>query len=502
MTTISRSIPLHLRYFDVLTPDVSESDVINDLRSMMDLEMKNEESFFQSDKYNKIVDLLLSGGDTLKGNANQWGRSRGVVMPHPPEYQSYNANEMFRSSVINKTYGYIQNVALFDVFSRFTEIPKDLRKVKDMYRELYPHLKVPTHEQFRSVDHVLRNKGRLRAEKPGASGAISLWSADGHYCKLETFLDDGYFILSVKLQCVKKMVDLKFTLPKNERFSLLDGKISKPNISLNNNDEVVFCFSIVTEVEQRDLVNFMTVDLNMTSQFTATVFFPGTMEHSAPYHPNRKIRSLDEKIKSRYELADELLEKSDICEKSKRYDKASKLRLERRRILDKASRLKDERSVQVAVQLHEIALENNAYIVFEDLRWVGNLGGKWDRNEVQEKTKHLAQSSGIKTKKVSSRNTSRDCPNCGKKVVHRKRMNYCHDCKSSLDRDVSSTRVMGVRNLRIKSFLQLKQQKSAHTQVSYSVSATSVTRPEPDNQVTLFQGVKDATTPDSSVLLL
>lgn len=502
MTTISHSIPLHLRHFDVLTPGISESDVINDFRSMMDLEMKNEEFFFQSEEYGKTVDLLLSREDTLRGNANQWGRSRGVVMPHPPEYQSYNSNEMFRSSVINKTYGYVQNAALFDAFSQFNKMPEDLKQVKRKYKDLYPHLKIPTHEQFRSVDHIIRNKGRLQATKPSASGAISLWATDGHYCKLKSFLDDGYFVLSVKLQCAKKMVDLRFTLPKNERFSSLDGRISKPNISLDDNGDVVFCFSIITEVEQRDLVNFVTVDLNKTSQFTATVFFPGTMEHSAPYHPNRKIRSLDEKIKSRYELADELLKKADVCEKSKRYDKADMLKLERQRVLNKVSRLKDERSVQVAVQLHEIALENNAYIVFEDLRWVGNLGGKWDRNEIQGKTKHLAQSSGIKTKKVSSMNTSRDCPNCGKKVVHRKRMNYCRDCKSSLDRDVSSTRVMGVRNLGIKSFLQLKQQKSAHTQVSYSVSATSLARPEPGNQVTLFQSVKDAILPGSSVLLL
>lgn len=486
---MKHSIPLHLQYFEVLTPDTTVEQVKQDFQDMMDLELKNEQYFFNSQQYEDLVEELLTGEITLQGNGNAWGRKHGIMMKHQASYQSYNADEMFRNNIVNKTYGYVQQVALFRTFETFDEIPEDLKKVKKKYKELYPYLKYPSHEQFRITDYIIRHKKRITATKPGASHAISLWSGDGHYCQLENHIDEGYFILKVKLPSAQQMVSLKFTLPKSSRF--LTGKISKPTITRDDQGEVKFCFSIIHDVEEQEFKNFVTVDINRVDQFTATVFYPETMEHSAPYHPNHKIQQLEKSIKKKYELANHLLECMEECERSNQPYKGLVLARERQRVLASAARLKDERSTQVAVQLHQIALAHDAYIVFEDLRWVGNKSGKWDRNEVQEKTEHLASSSGIQTKRVSAKNTSQECPNCHSEMKHRKRRNYCKNCDTSLDRDVSATRVMGVRKLKIDSFLQLKQAKSAHTRVSYSSTLLQAGH-EPESQVTLDQGAKTA----------
>ena len=121
----------------------------------------------------------------------------------------------------------------------------------------------------------------------------------------------------------------------------------------------------------------------------------------------------------------------------------------------------------------------------ENLSWLDSQGGRWPHAEIQSRIESTAKRYGLKTIKVSAKDTSRTCSHCGSKTSNntKTRVGACSTCRFSLDRDVSASREIALRATspssrsreRMRSLLRQRQEKqsSAATQQSKPVTALS-----------------------------
>lgn len=476
--------PLKLTRYQVVASKNATTleQVDDDLRDMLAYMKQQEQIFFSSQSYQDLVDSLLAGTIVVKGSLNSWARGK-VCPPQKYKCQTHNMSEMFRQSVAEKTTGYVQKRALDNIFSSYAEKPTDVKNVVSDFKKQFPQLKKPSYSLIYNELNRFFGKNQTAAKLPGAAQALKLYACDMHFCSAS--FDNEFIILKVKLPS-SGMTELLFEIPNNERFR--GDKISRPTIHLNEKGEVEFCFSVIKEVQEKtDYTSYLGVDIGKVEPFVATLVDIEGQTFSAPFHVNRQVRKKKEKLDRKYELAGKLLDKSKRCEKSGHRDKAETLVLERSRVLDSAARLKKELTRAIANQLTEIAKENNAQIVFEDLRWLREKGKYWNHAAVQEAVSSRCLREGMKVKKVSARNTSQTCPDCGSKVTHYKRHNKCVACHKKLNRDVAASRVIAMRAGKCKFLSSFKQKNSAHTRVSYpSTTGNGLSL----GKVTLVQGEK------------
>jgi putative transposase DNA-binding domain family len=191
------------------------------------------------------------------------------------------------------------------------------------------------------------------------------------------------------------------------------------------------------------------VDLGKIEPFVATVVDPRTKYRSAPYHVNYKKRlgSLVKAEKKRRDLSAHLYEQADLCERYNRTNHADVLRTEAKRVRAKTTRIKHEISQYVASQVVKIADQNNTHIAVENLSWLDAQGGRWPHAEIQHRIENMAKRYGLKTIKVTAKNTSKTCSRCGAKVSNnsKSRVGTCSVCGFSLNRDVSASREIALR---------------------------------------------------------
>ena len=461
--------PLKLTNFDIVESKkfTTKEHVENDIKDMLNYVYQQEYQLFTDDFYIQLASDLVSGKNQVKGSLNSW--SRKVIHPaSKSDFQQHNLSEMFRQSVMEKTAGYVQKVALFDIVTQYNSCPTNLSDVLQGFKLKYPHLKYPTYSVIKTVCHIYFNKKESVIKKPTASQTLKLYACDMHFSKAE--LNNSCILLKIKTK-TGGLTTLKFSIPHDDRF--LGNKVSRPTIRLNDKNKIEFCFTIQSEVEQKETSSYLGIDLGKVEPFVGTVVDSEKKNFSAPYHASRKTNKLQEKIDKKYELANNLLNKSKLCEQSGHIKKSDVLLEERKRVLNKANRLKAAFAHSVSHDIVEIADRNNSTIVFENLSWLSHLGGKWNHSEIQKNTEISAQRNGLPVKKVSAKNTSQTCSQCGGKVTHYKRHNKCIQCHKKINRDVSASRVIATRAANIKFLSHFKQTKSTQTQVLYTVPTQS-----------------------------
>lgn len=119
------------------------------------------------------------------------------------------------------------------------------------------------------------------------------------------------------------------------------------------------------------------------------------------------------------------------------------LREQSQALKTKASRIGHALTGQIAADItHKLAKHKVSILQVEDLRWVAGVkyGSRWNHGAVTQKIEHTNARHGIRTKRVSPRNSSQSCHKCGTTIIHntKQRTVWCGDCKLRLDRDVNA----------------------------------------------------------------
>lgn len=462
---------------------VDAEQVERDLAQMVTWMADAEREVLASTEFYNLA-LKVLKGDRPSGSLNSWGRKR--LSRYPFSFQKHNMNEMLVSNVVSTLELYAMSVGLFQVMSTHPSTTKP-DCILSYYRKTYPTAPQPTSGMVRA--HLIRfhKKGERKASLPGVSAKLNLAVCDMNFAPKAS--RDGSDHLSVVVQVKTPnhgLTNINLRLPENtERFG--EGRVCRPTIRLNNKGRVVFDIAIEHEIDERQTKKFVGVDLGKVEPFVATIIDPRDKYRSAPYHTNQKrwIGSLVRAEKKRRNLAFHLHERADLCERYNRDQHAQILRTEAKRVGAKATRIKHEISQCIASQIVSIADQNDAHIALENLSWLDAQGGRWPHAEIQSRIENTAKRYGLKTIKVSAKNTSRTCSRCGGKASNnsKSRVGTCNTCGFELNRDVSASREIALRatspssrsRKRMRSLLRQRREKqsSADTRQSKPVTALS-----------------------------
>ena len=477
-----------MRYYDTVTRHrfttenrVDVEQVERDLAQMIAWMAESEREVLVSQEFHDLALKVLAGGRPT-GSLNSWGRKR--LSRYDFEFQRHNMNEMLVSNVVGTLELYAMSVGLFQVMSTHPSIVKsDL--ILSHYRGAYHDAPQPTSGIVRAHLRRYHLKGERKASLPGVSAKLNLAVCDTHFAP-KAFRED-VDSLNVTIQVKTPsygLIRLYLRLPENtDRFG--EGKVCRPTIRLNNKGQVVFDVAIEHKMQQRDTNKVIGVDLGKVEPFVATVINPKDKHSSAPFHANykRRLGSLVKAERKRRDLASHLYERADLCEKHNRDQHAQVLRTEAKRVGAKATRIKHEISQCIASQIVSIADQNDAHVSLENLSWLDALGGRWPHAEIQSRVESTSKRYGLKTIKVSARDTSRTCSRCGGRVSNnsKRRVGTCTTCGFSLDRDISASREIALRAIsstrnrdRMRSLLRQRALERSSTVTRQSKPVTAL----------------------------
>lgn len=441
---------LSLSRFDVINS--SKEKVIEDLMEMIHQIQDAESSFIASPEYQDLAWNILSGRVRVSGKKNYCGR--GVVPNVVFPCNSYNMNEMLRSSIMSRTEAYAVSYGLFAVLvDNPTEI--DVKRVKKLFRDRYPNSRIPRYYEISSHIYRFHNKNQQTARLPGSPAKIDLSACDGHYLKLSHTARD--IALNFRnLPTAGGQVKLRFTIPEGDRFK--GDKISKPVVQIVDN-KLVFKFTIEYTVPDITPNKVMGVDLGKFEPFVATVIDESQQWHSAPFFASNKIKGLGRKYDDLMSRAAHLRNKESRCRSSDHLNKADVLAQHQQGIKNKARRVKNEAMQQIGHEIAETAYSMNAEVFMENLSWLGSRGGRWNFREIQDAITNSCARKGVPVSFVSAKDTSNTCTRCGSSVRHTGRDNVCFSCGFRINRDVSASREIALRGTDIRLREPLRQRR-------------------------------------------
>lgn len=440
---------LSLHDFDVEGGE--KEHVINDLKSMILQIQESVHAFINSPAYQDLADRILSGQFKTRYK-NSCGR--GVVPKTVFPCNSSAMNDMLRGSTMSHIESYAMSCGLFSVL-RVNPNETNPKKIRELFKEQYPHSKVPHYYEITSHIHRFHNKKQSYAALPGSQAKIHLSDSDGHYLKL-THTNQEITLSFRRLYTAGMWVKLKFTIPKNERF--LGDKVSKPSVQLVG-DKLVFSFAIASTVPDIKPTRVMGVDLGKVEPFIATVIDESMRWHSAPFFASGKIKDLSRKYADLMDRAAVLKAKEERCLASGHGHKADTLAAHRQGIGSKARRIKNEVMHLIGHEVAEIAYQMNARVVMENLSWLSSAGGMWNFREIQEAITNSCARKGVPVKCVSAKDTSNTCTRCGAGVRHIRRDNVCVSCGFRINRDVAASREIALRGTTKKLRGPLRQRR-------------------------------------------
>lgn len=441
---------LSLSRFDVIS-GVKEK-VIEDLTEMIYQIQDAESLFVSSPEYQDLAESILSGQVKVSGKKNRCGR--GMVPDAVFSCNSYNMNEMLRSSVMSRAETYAMSYGLFTVLAD-NPTETDARRVKDLFKERYPNSRVPHSYEISSHIHRFHDKNQKNPCLPGAPAKIDLSACDGHYLNL-SHTDQEITLKFRNLPTAGRQVSLRFTIPVGDRFQ--GDKISKPVLQIVNG-RLVFKFTVEYMVPDITPTRVMGVDLGKIEPFVATVIDDSLNWHSAPFFATDRIKDLGRQYDNLMSRASHLRDKENRCRASNHLDKADTLAQHQQGIRDKARRVKNEAMHQIGHEIAEVAFKMNAKVVLENLSWLESRGGRWNFREIQDAITNSCARKGVPVSFVSAKDTSNTCTRCGSSVIHTGRDNVCTSCGFRINRDVAASREIALRGTDIRLREPLRQRR-------------------------------------------
>lgn len=440
-----------LSLYDFDVEGGEKEHVINDMKSMILQIQESVHAFINSPAYQNLADRILHGKINTRYKINY---VRGVIPKAVFPCNSGNMNEMLCGSVLSHIEAYAMSSGLFTIL-RDNPDETDPKRIRELFKERYPHSRVPFYYEVTSHINRFYNKKQTYASLPGSQAKIFLSWCSGNYLKL-THTSKEITLSFRSLHTAGRWVSLKFTIPNNERF--LGDRISKPSVQLVG-DKLVFHFAIATTVPDIKPTRVMGVDLGKLEPFVATVIDESMKWHSAPFFASEKIKDLSRKYADLMDRAAVLKLKEKRCLASGHGHKTDTLAAHRQGIRSKARRIKNEAMHLIGHEVAEIAYQMNARVVMENLSWLGHMGGMWNFSEIQESITNSCARKGVPVKHVSARDTSNTCPRCGAGVRHVKRDNVCVSCGFRINRDVAASREIALRGTTRKLRDPLRQRR-------------------------------------------
>lgn len=462
---------LSLSKFDVISG--TKEKVIEDLTEMIHQIQDAESSFVSSPGYQDLTENIISGQVKVYGKKSRCGR--GVVPDVVFPCNSYNMNEMLRSSVMSSAETYAMSYGLFAVLAD-NPAETDTRRVKNLFKKRYPYSRVPHSYEISSHIHRFHDKNQRTPCLPGAPANIDLSVCDGHYLSL-SYTDQEITLKFRNLTTAGRQVSLRFTVPEGDRFQ--GDKISKPVVQIVNG-RLVFKFTVEYMVPDITPTKVMGVDLGKIEPFVATVIDDSLHWHSAPFFATDRIKDLGHKYDDLMSRASHLRDKENRCRASNHLSKADALAQHQLGIRDKARRVKSEAMHQIGHEIAEVAFKMNAEVVMENLSWLGSRGGRWNFHEIQDAIANSCARKGVPVSFVSAKDTSNTCTRCGSSVRHTGRDNVCTSCGFRINRDVAASREIALRGADIRLRESLRQRRPSVPVPHRAALATTTSGTSPE----------------------
>ena len=190
-------IPLNLTDFTIENSKTTTQEVKNELLKMIKW-LKTNQTTYYTQHFTNLINKIKNESVELKGSLNAVARRLDINPPQTHSYQPYNTAEMFRTSILTKTAGYLQNDLTLEIINKLSEIkpldeltPKEIIKA---FKETYPYYKTPKTQVIKVIVRRLLTSGAIHS-KPLPDGVLYFWATDTHYSKITNDDKNIYFSL-------------------------------------------------------------------------------------------------------------------------------------------------------------------------------------------------------------------------------------------------------------------------------------------------------------------
>ena len=232
---------------------------------------------------------------------------------------------------------------------------------------------------------------------------------------------------TIKLEMVVagRWVTFIFKAPK--RFLEPGVRIIAPTISIDDRNRVMFNWYIELPVERAPFSDkyVVGVDVGLTNHTTAVVRNIETGEVVDVSFMNRRVRSLENKIKrAKTQIA--VLKKQGRANEVEPHRKALSSR-------------RKELAILIGQEVADLSWRyGNALVAVEDLSFITNTmkHGRWVRGLIIKRITDMVESNGGRVLKVNPAYTSKKCHQCGERLdTNDYHTPLCHTCRVAWDRD-------------------------------------------------------------------
>ena len=254
--------------------------------------------------------------------------------------------------------------------------------------------------------------------------------------------DKQYYVIRqvgsiVELDMVvnQRWVTFKFKAP--ERFLELGIRIIAPTISVDDQERVIFSWPVEIPVERAEFSPkyVVGVDVGITHHTTAVVRDIKTGEVAEASFMNRRVRSLENKIKRAKTQIAALYRKG----------RANEVEPHRKAL----SNRRKELSILIGQEVADLSWRyDNALVAVEDLSHITNTMkyGRWVRGMIVDRITDMVEANGGRVMKINPAYTSQLCHRCGTTLEpNNYRTPICLSCRVGWDRDENAAANIAMR---------------------------------------------------------
>lgn len=273
--------------------------------------------------------------------------------------------------------------------------------------------------------------------------------------------------------------------------SRFTGRIAKPRfIKRKRDNQYIGICSYEYEIGNYDLEDkILGVDIGKIKLFSSVVMSKdGTF--SDEYINTKRSQRIEEKINRLYE------NKQILYNKIKSYDdlniteelKYNTWKTLYSNIRKKITNSKDYQSKILSNEVVQLALQNRCKTIhIENLSWLNSQGGKWNHSQIHSKIIEKASMYGIKVKKVSAYNSSKEHPVTKEIGIVKDRI--VEFTTGEIDRDLLASINLAIRstNIKIKKSLPIKvKTKRVKTKSNKKEVKEKVNKLKGNTQIVVF----------------
>ncbi len=410
--------------------------------------LQNELNFFLSDKSSRI---LLEQIDITQHKGNVWIEMRDLLKSrienwgiHNKTWHSYILFENLRRELESKRVSTII----------WEELEKNNFNInKELFTNLHKEKLYPTRSQIANIK---------RSNKKPEISTSGVFNLDYTISEKQFFRMKTNSICQIKIS-KKDWIDYEIILPSSidHRFT---GKIAKPRFIKRKSDNVyvgICSYEYKIEPIDKENTNILGVDIGKIKLFSA-VSLTKDGHFSNEYINSKRLQNTQTKINNLYKEKQILIDKIDSYERLRLVDNSKyNIWLElRKNISQKIVNSKKSQAQLIAYEVTELAKQLKCKeIHIENLRWLNSQGGKWNHSEIHSKIEEKANMWGIKVKRVSAFNSSKEHP-ISKEIgeIQDRLVKFKHE---KIDRDLLAAINLSIRSTTIK--LKDKLNKKVHT---------------------------------------